>query len=80
MNALTPTRLLRVADDASTGTDQVAVLGRDIRTPSERIDSANPTLAQSKLLRLLEQHRAEWSAFMSSLPERSWVREIVGQL
>jgi hypothetical protein len=34
MNALAPTRLLRVAEDALTGTDQVAVLGRDIRTSS----------------------------------------------
>ena len=32
MNALTPTRLLRVAENASTSTDLVAVLGRDIRT------------------------------------------------
>src|SRR5690349_820798 len=39
MNALAPTRLLRVAEDASTGTDQVAVLGRDIRTSSEKIAS-----------------------------------------
>ena len=37
MNALPPNRLLRVAEDASIGTDQVAVLGRDIRTSSERI-------------------------------------------
>src|SRR5471030_1547547 len=37
MNASTPMRLLRVAEDTSTGTDQIAVLGRDIRTSSERI-------------------------------------------
>ena len=37
MNALTATRLLRVAENASTSTEQVAVLGRDIRTSPERI-------------------------------------------
>ena len=44
------------------------------------IDSANPTLAQTKLLRLLKQHQAEGSAFLGSVPERSWVREIAGRL
>jgi len=37
MNTLAPTRLLRVAEDATSGADHVAVLGRDIRTSSERI-------------------------------------------
>jgi hypothetical protein len=36
--------------------------------------------AQTKLLRLLERHRAEWSAFVNSLPERSWVGDIVARL
>jgi hypothetical protein len=44
------------------------------------IDPANPAAAQTRLLRLLKQHQAEWSAFMSSLPKRSWVSEIAGQL
>jgi len=26
------------------------------------------------------QHKSEWDAFMESLPNQSWVREIVGQL
>ena len=38
------------------------------------------TAAQTKLLRLLERHRAEWSAFVNSLPERSWVGDIVARL
>jgi len=37
MNALTPMRLLRVAEDATTGDDRVAVIGRDIRTQPETI-------------------------------------------
>jgi 7-cyano-7-deazaguanine synthase in queuosine biosynthesis len=37
MNALTPMRLLRVAEAAASRADPVAVLGRDIRTASERI-------------------------------------------
>ena len=44
------------------------------------INPNNPEMAQTKLLSLLKQHQGEWSAFMSSLPERSWVREIVGQI
>jgi hypothetical protein len=56
--------------------DSAVVVQREARL----IDSANPTLVQTKLLRLLKQHQAEWSAFLGSLPERSWVREIAGQL
>ena len=44
------------------------------------VDGANPEAAQASLLRLLRQHRFEWDAFLSSLPSRSWVHEIVGQL
>jgi hypothetical protein len=51
-----------------------------VQREARLIDPANPEAAQTKLLRLLKQHQAEWNAFMSSLPERSWVREIVGQL
>jgi 7-cyano-7-deazaguanine synthase in queuosine biosynthesis len=51
-----------------------------LRREARLIDSANPAAAQTKLFRLVKQHQAEWSAFMSSLPERSWVREIAGQL
>jgi hypothetical protein len=29
---------------------------------------------------LLHRHQTEWEGFMSSLPNRSWVREIVGCL
>lgn len=44
------------------------------------VDPKNPEAARGKLLRLLHWHRIEWEAFMSSLPNRSWVREIVDQL
>ena len=37
MNTIMPPRLLRVAEDASPGAEHVALLGRDIRTSSERI-------------------------------------------
>ena len=37
MNVMTPTRLLRVVEHASSGAEPVALLGRDIRTSSERI-------------------------------------------
>ncbi len=36
--------------------------------------------AYAREQRCRRQHQAEWSAFVSSLPERSWVREIVGQV
>jgi hypothetical protein len=44
------------------------------------IDSRNPGVVKAKLLRLIRRHRTEWDAFIGSLPNRSWVREIVGQL
>jgi hypothetical protein len=50
--------------------------GREARL----VDWANPEVAQALLLRLLQQHRSEWDGFLSSLPSRSWVHEIVGQL
>jgi len=68
----TMVELARLADSS----DGALLVQREARL----IDSANPMAAQTKLLRLLKQHQAEWGAFMSSLPERSWVREIVGQL
>lgn len=51
-------------------------VGREARL----IDSKNPDVVEARLLGLLQRHRTEWDAFMSSLPNRSWVREIVGQL
>jgi 7-cyano-7-deazaguanine synthase in queuosine biosynthesis len=44
------------------------------------VDPKNPEAAGGKLLRLLQWHRIKWEAFMSSMPNRSWVREIVDQL
>jgi 7-cyano-7-deazaguanine synthase in queuosine biosynthesis len=51
-------------------------VGREARL----VDPKNPDVAEARLLRLLQRHRTEWDAFMRSLPNRSWVREIVGQL
>lgn len=51
-----------------------------VRREARLIDPDNPDAVQTKLARLLRQHQTEWNAFLSSLPERSWVREIVGQL
>ncbi len=44
------------------------------------IDASNFGVVQSKLRRLLRQHRSEWDSFVCALPNRSWVRDIVGQL
>ena len=44
------------------------------------VDPKNPGGVRAKLLRLLQWHRIEWEAFMNSLLNRSWVREIVDQL
>jgi 7-cyano-7-deazaguanine synthase in queuosine biosynthesis len=51
-----------------------------VQREAQLISPANPKAAQTELQRLLGRHRAEWSAFVNSLPERSWVRDIVGQL
>jgi 7-cyano-7-deazaguanine synthase in queuosine biosynthesis len=51
-----------------------------VQREAQLIGPTNPEATQTKLLRLLERHRAEWRAFVDSLPERSWVRDIVGKL
>ena len=68
----TMTEFAGLADSA----EGVLAIEREARL----IDPADPAGARAKLLRLSKQHQAEWGAFMSSVPERSWVREIVGQL
>lgn len=55
--------------------DGVLIADREARLISRN----DPGFAQMKLLGLLRQHHAEWATFMSCLPARSWVREIVGQ-
>ena len=47
---------------------------------ADLVSPKDPGTVRAKLLRLLQRHRVEWEAFMNSLPKRSWVREIVGQL
>lgn len=44
------------------------------------IDPKNPRGMQESFLGLLQRHRAEWDEFVGSLPNRSWVREMVRQL
>ena len=44
------------------------------------IDPGNPRGTQESFLGLLRRHRAEWDAFVGSLPNRSWVLEMVRQL
>jgi hypothetical protein len=56
--------------------DADAVTDREARL----IEPARPDVVRIELLKLLKQHQFEWDSFVSSLPHRSWVREIVGQL
>ena len=51
-----------------------------VQREARLINPDDPGAVQTRLVRLINQHQAEWTAFMSSLPERSWVREIVGQV
>ena len=44
------------------------------------VDPGNPGAVRERLSRLLDAHRAEWNAFMCSLPKHSWVGDIVAQL
>jgi 7-cyano-7-deazaguanine synthase in queuosine biosynthesis len=44
------------------------------------IDPSDPRAAEAGLLKLLKQHKAEWDALIVSLPNPSWVRDIVDQL
>jgi hypothetical protein len=47
---------------------------------SGAIDPDRYAMAEQNIRQLLRRHKSEWDGFMSSLPERSWVREIAGQL
>lgn len=51
-----------------------------IQREARLIDPTDPAAAETKLRRLLQQHQSEWNRFINSLPGRSWIREIVGQL
>jgi hypothetical protein len=44
------------------------------------IDSGNLEVVRAKLVGLVHRHRTEWEGFVNSLPNRSWVREVVGRL
>lgn len=62
----------RLADSS----DGALIVQREARL----IDPTNSSATQTNLHRLLKQHQFEWHIFMDSLPERSWVREIEGEL
>jgi 7-cyano-7-deazaguanine synthase in queuosine biosynthesis len=62
----------RLAD--SSGGDVV------IKREAQLIDPDRYPMAEQNIRQLLRRHKSEWDGFMSSLPERSWVREIAGQL
>lgn len=51
-----------------------------VQREAQLIDPADPAAAEVKLRSLLQRHRSEWNAFMSSLPGDSWVRNIASQL
>jgi 7-cyano-7-deazaguanine synthase in queuosine biosynthesis len=68
------------------GMDELAGLGDSpdgesiVDREAHLVGSSNPGAIRGRLRRLLETHRIEWNAFMSSLPKQSWVRDIVAQL
>src|SRR5262245_43046545 len=78
MNALTPARLLRIAENALTGADQVAVLGRDIRTSSERI-ARYCVMAHEPVyedLATLVESMAFWDRRIVRKRTEGWTREL----
>jgi hypothetical protein len=51
-----------------------------IRREAREIDASATDAAAQKLVRLVRQHDREWSAFVDSIPEPSWFRQMVAQL
>lgn len=51
-----------------------------VQREARLIDPDDPEAVKSKLIRLLRQHQTEWNAFLSSLPEPSWLREVAAQV
>src|SRR5271166_1804935 len=78
MNALTPNRLLRVAEEASIDRDQVAVLGRDIRTSSEKIARYCVTTHEPVYedLATLVESMAFWDRRIVRRRSEGWTREL----
>ena len=78
MNTCTPTRLLRVAEEASPGAEHVAVLGRDIRTSSERI--ARYCIMQQEAiyedLATLVESMAYWDRLITRNRSTGWARQL----
>ena len=82
MNALTPGRLLRVAEEVPSGTDQVAVLGRDIRTSPERI-AHYCVMAHEPVyedLATLVESMAYWDRLVVRRRANGWARQLPIQI
>jgi hypothetical protein len=78
MSALTATRLLRVAENTSTSTEQVAVLGRDIRTSPERIARYCVTRHEPVYedLATLVESMAFWDRRVVRKRTKGWTRKL----
>ncbi len=51
-----------------------------INREARLVDDLNPSEIERSLADLLRHHRSEWTSFKDSLPTKSWLLEIVGQL
>lgn len=82
MNADTPVRLLRVVEKATSGQDEVAVLGRDIRTAPERIAQYFVTQHEPiyEDLAVPVESMAYWDRRIVRRRSLGWAREIPIQL
>lgn len=59
---------------------RLPVGGSAVDREARLIDPDHPKKARAGLTRSLQRHQFEWNAFVDSLPQQSWVRQIVGQL
>jgi hypothetical protein len=82
MNDLTPARLLRVAEDAPSDANHVAILGRDIRTSSERIANYCVTRHEPiyEDLATLVEGMAYWDRRIVRRRAGGWARQMSIQL
>jgi 7-cyano-7-deazaguanine synthase in queuosine biosynthesis len=83
MNSLTPTPLLRVVEeDAASGADRVAILGRDIRTSPERIARYCVTRHEPiyEDLATLVEGMAYWDRLIVRRRAGGWARQLPIQI
>lgn len=78
MNGVPPANLLRVAEDAPPSAERVAVLGRDIRTSSEKIARYCVTRHKPVYedLATLVESMAYWDRLMPRRRARGWTRQL----